>query len=141
MVMSSQRASSSEITLIPTWRASSAVRVEVGTPVIRSPSLRISSPRQRTIQAAVEPVPRPELHAVLDEFDGALGGDELGGVDRGKLAGHRWTSSSGGGVIVKMRRGWGRANSGSAPGVAVPGMAPEMASGRANLPPAARFGR
>jgi hypothetical protein len=34
------------------------VRAEVGTPVIFSPS-RASSPRQRTIHAAVDPVPSP----------------------------------------------------------------------------------
>ncbi len=44
---------------MPTCRASSAVRVEVGTPTIFSPSSRTISPRQRTIQAAVEPVPSP----------------------------------------------------------------------------------
>ena len=36
-----------------------AVRLEVGTPVIFSPSSRTRSPRQRTIHAAVDPVPSP----------------------------------------------------------------------------------
>ena len=44
---------------MPTCRASSAVRVEVGTPRMRKPSSRTRSPRQRTIQAAVDPVPSP----------------------------------------------------------------------------------
>ncbi len=44
---------------MPTSRASAAVRSDVGTPVILRPSSRIRSPRQRTIQAAVDPVPSP----------------------------------------------------------------------------------
>src|SRR5690606_17607591 len=59
MVRSSQRASSSVTTSIPSARASAAVRAEVGTPVIRRPSCRTRSPRSRTIQAAVDPVPSP----------------------------------------------------------------------------------
>src|SRR6056297_2255927 len=59
IVTSSQRASSRLITSMPTSRASSAVRVDVGTPLIRNPSSRTISPRQRTIQAAVLPVPSP----------------------------------------------------------------------------------
>src|SRR6056297_471819 len=59
MVTSIHFASSRLITSMPTSRASSAVRVEVGTPLILSPSSRTSSPRQRTIHAAVEPVPSP----------------------------------------------------------------------------------
>ena len=59
IVRSSHLASSRLVTGMPRLRASSAVRVEVGTPITRSPSSRMRSARQRTIQAAVEPVPRP----------------------------------------------------------------------------------
>ncbi|ESW61647.1 MAG: hypothetical protein Q27BPR15_05445 [Rhodobacter sp. CACIA14H1] len=61
MVRSSHFTSSSDATGTPSDAASSAVRVEVGTPVTRSPSSRMRSARQRTIHAAVEPVPRPSF--------------------------------------------------------------------------------
>ena len=59
MVRSNHFASSRLMTSMPTSRASCAVRVEVGTPLIRNPSSRTISPKQRTSQAAVDPVPSP----------------------------------------------------------------------------------
>ena len=54
---------------MPTSRASSAVRVEVGTPVIFSPSVFTRSPRHCTSQAAVDPVPSPTFMPLSTNCD------------------------------------------------------------------------
>jgi hypothetical protein len=61
MVRSSHFVSSSETTVSPRLRARSAVREEVATHVTDNPLSRTRSARQRTIQAAVDPVPSPSF--------------------------------------------------------------------------------
>ena len=59
MVRSSHFAASSVTTLMPSSRAIAAVRDDVGTAMTRRPSPRTRSPSRLTMNAAVEPVPRP----------------------------------------------------------------------------------
>ena len=59
MVRSNHLASSRVTTSMPRLCASAAVLLDVGTPLILRPSFFTRSPRQRTIHAAVDPVPRP----------------------------------------------------------------------------------
>src|SRR3989338_6856577 len=106
MVRSSHLASSSEVIGTPTCRASSAVRVDVGTPTIFSPSSRTLSPRQRTIHAAVDPVPSPTFIPLSTNSTARLAATNLAlsmGDNSAVMAGSYPV-----GFAYRQRRGWGR---------------------------------
>ena len=89
--------SSSRRSGTPSSSASQTVALEVATPGHREARRAMRSDSSRTNQAAVEPVPRPEHHAVLDHLErprrgGALG--EIGGASRRRHGTSGWGAAA-----------------------------------------------